>query len=99
VGGTRFYDRAEIKDLIAYLRVLQNPDDTVGLARIINVPTRGIGNTTVDRLSAWRSTEESGCTQPWRSLLSSTMSWARGRATRWRPFASFSHLCARPRSR
>ncbi len=52
VGGTRFYDRAEIKDLIAYLRVLQNPDDAVGLARIINVPVRGIGNSTVDRLSA-----------------------------------------------
>ncbi len=52
VGGTRFYDRAEIKDMIAYLRVLQNPDDTVGLARIINVPARGIGNSTVDRLSA-----------------------------------------------
>jgi len=52
VGGTRFYDRAEIKDLVAYLRVLQNPDDAVGLARIINVPARGIGNSTVDRLSA-----------------------------------------------
>jgi DNA helicase-2/ATP-dependent DNA helicase PcrA len=52
VGGTRFYDRAEIKDLIAYLRVLQNPDDSIGLSRIINVPTRGIGDTTLDRLLA-----------------------------------------------
>jgi DNA helicase II / ATP-dependent DNA helicase PcrA len=52
VGGTRFYDRAEIKDLLSYLRVLQNPDDSIGLLRIINVPARGIGNTTVDRLIA-----------------------------------------------
>lgn len=52
VGGTKFYDRAEIKDLLSYLRVLQNPDDSIGLLRIINVPARGIGNTTVDRLVA-----------------------------------------------
>jgi DNA helicase II / ATP-dependent DNA helicase PcrA len=52
VGGTKFYDRAEIKDLLSYLRVLQNPDDSIGLMRIINVPARGIGNTTLDRLLA-----------------------------------------------
>ncbi len=49
-GGLRFYDRKEIKDIIAYLRVLQNPADIVSLRRIINVPARGIGDTTVDKL-------------------------------------------------
>ncbi|HEX3694748.1 MAG TPA: UvrD-helicase domain-containing protein [Polyangia bacterium] len=51
VGGTRFFDRAEIKDLICYLRALSNPDDGMALQRIINVPTRGIGGTTVDRIT------------------------------------------------
>ncbi|MEK6555401.1 MAG: 3'-5' exonuclease, partial [Bdellovibrionota bacterium] len=48
VGAVRFYDRAEIKDIICYLRLLLNPSDDVAFARIINVPTRGIGKTTVD---------------------------------------------------
>jgi DNA helicase-2/ATP-dependent DNA helicase PcrA len=44
VGGTRFYERKEVKDALAYLRVLVNPDDTVNLRRILNVPKRGIGD-------------------------------------------------------
>jgi len=49
-GGLRFYDRKEIKDIIAYLRVLQNSTDVVSLRRIINVPARGIGDTTMEKL-------------------------------------------------
>ena len=50
VGGLGFYDRMEIKDLIAYLRVMCNPRDSMSLRRIINVPTRGIGATSLERL-------------------------------------------------
>ena len=51
VGGVRFYARLEVKDILAYLRVLDNPADEVSLKRIINVPARGIGNATVDRIA------------------------------------------------
>jgi DNA helicase II / ATP-dependent DNA helicase PcrA len=50
VGGTRFYDRAEIKNALGYLRALRNPDDTESLLRIINTPVRGIGRTTIERV-------------------------------------------------
>lgn len=52
VGGIRFYERREIKDLLAYARLVNNPVDVVSLGRIANVPTRGIGPVTVDRIFA-----------------------------------------------
>jgi len=50
VGGFSFYERAEIKDLISYLKVILNPDDSISLLRVINTPTRGIGKGTIDTL-------------------------------------------------
>jgi DNA helicase-2/ATP-dependent DNA helicase PcrA len=51
VGGTKFYDRKEIKDILAYLRLIANPNDDISLERIINVPKRGIGATTLDKIA------------------------------------------------
>ncbi len=53
VGGTRFYERREVKDVVAYLRLTHNPRDTVSITRIINVPGRGIGQRTVAELTMW----------------------------------------------
>lgn len=53
VGGTRFYDRKEIKDVLAYLRLISNPDDDVSFSRIVNEPKRGIGKTTLEKLQQY----------------------------------------------
>jgi DNA helicase-2/ATP-dependent DNA helicase PcrA len=53
IGGPRFYERAEIKDAIAYLQVIDNPADAVSLLRVANRPRRGIGETTLTRLQIW----------------------------------------------
>ena len=55
VGGTRFYDRKEIKDLIAYLRLIYQPEDRVSFERIVNVPTRGIGAKSLENFYEWQS--------------------------------------------
>lgn len=59
VGGTRFYERAEVKDALAYLRLLGNPDDDVSFRRVVNVPARGVGTTTLEGLAAAAATRGS----------------------------------------
>jgi len=58
VGGFSFYQRAEIKDILAYLKVLLSPQDTIGLLRIINTPARGIGRTTIEQIEQYALTHE-----------------------------------------
>jgi DNA helicase-2/ATP-dependent DNA helicase PcrA len=81
VGGLRFYERAEIKDVLAYLRAAYNPADEASLRRVLNVPRRGIGDTTVRRLEAWARVEgvslwealrragDAGCSAPARRAI------------------------------
>src|SRR5260221_255611 len=58
IGGTKFYERAEVKDALSYLRVLVNQRSDVDLLRVVNVPARGIGQTTVERLTTWATANE-----------------------------------------
>ncbi len=59
IGGPRFYERAEIKDAVAYLQVIDNPSDAVSLLRIANRPRRGVGDTTLTRLQLWADANDS----------------------------------------
>lgn len=60
IGGTRFYDRMEVKDILAYLYIMANPADSIHLRRIINVPGRGIGKTSVEKLEAFSNQQGIG---------------------------------------
>lgn len=77
-GGTRFWDRKEIRDILAYLRVLVNPKDDAAFLRIINTPPRQIGKTTVDQIRD-KATSES--TSLWEALIGTVNSGLGGRAT------------------
>ena len=57
VGGLKFYDRREVKDIIAYLKLIENPSDNISLKRIINTPKRGIGNSTMEKIEAMAGEE------------------------------------------
>ncbi|MBE7380552.1 MAG: DNA helicase PcrA [Leptolyngbya sp. SIO1E4] len=70
VGGLRFYDRREIKDVLAYLRAIANPADTVSLKRVINVPRRGVGKGTLDKLD--QATQTLGGIPLWEILSDET---------------------------
>jgi DNA helicase-2/ATP-dependent DNA helicase PcrA len=58
IGGTRFYDRREVRDALAYLRAVVNPADEVSIKRVLNVPRRGVGESSVGRLDAWANAHQ-----------------------------------------
>ncbi len=86
IGGTRFYDRREVKDALAYLRTVVNPADEVSLRRVLNVPRRGIGDSSVAKLEGWAS--EQGVTFG-DALLKAESAGVTGRA-----LAGIRHLAA-----
>src|SRR5581483_2429826 len=63
VGGVRFYDRKEVKDVLAYLRLIYQPEDSASFERIVNVPARGIGSKSLLNFHEWRRQNELGLAQ------------------------------------
>jgi ATP-dependent DNA helicase UvrD/PcrA len=90
VGGFSFYNRAEVKDVLAYIRLAMHPEDDVSLLRIINLPPRGIGKTTLDAL---RENASSNNRSLWDALLDFLTGGAGGRAIA--PLRAFQGLFAR----
>ncbi len=73
VGGVRFYSRMEVKDILAYLRLLENPSDEVSLRRIINVPPRGIGTATLEKVSKLASQSNTTLFQAFQKAIQTTL--------------------------
>jgi DNA helicase-2/ATP-dependent DNA helicase PcrA len=105
VGGMKFYERAEVKDVLAYLRLAARPDDDLAFRRVVNVPARGIGAATLDRLAAaaretghswWQVSENpAGLTERARTALArfrEVVLDLHGKADSWTPSALLEHL-------
>lgn len=79
VGGVRFYDRAEIKDIMAYLRLIYQPEDLVSFERVVNKPTRGIGAKSIESFISWRIKQNLTLSQAMASVQESDLT-ARAKA-------------------
>jgi DNA helicase II / ATP-dependent DNA helicase PcrA len=90
VGGFSFYNRAEVKDALAYVRLAMHPEDDISLLRVLNVPPRGIGKTTVDALQA---TARAGGSSLWSAIEKFVSGEAAGRAVA--PLRAFQELVAK----
>jgi DNA helicase-2/ATP-dependent DNA helicase PcrA len=98
VGGTRFYQRREVKDALAYLRVIRSDTDAVSFERIINVPARGIGDRSIDALRTWQNRHEDGAF--WAAIEAAERGEVEGLATRIRSaITEFAALVRRLRKR
>ena len=80
VGGQRFYDRKEIKDLMAYLRLIYQPEDRISFARIANVPARGIGSKSLENLYLWQEANGLNLQQALETIKSSSAITAKAKA-------------------
>jgi DNA helicase II / ATP-dependent DNA helicase PcrA len=92
VGGVGFYRRQEVKDLIAYLRLIHNPSDTVSFERIVNVPARGIGKTSVEKFAEWAKLRGIGYGEALGGMMQGEASPITGRAVK--SLIEFGHLLA-----
>lgn len=82
VGGVGFYQRREIRDLMAYLRVINNPDDKISFARIVNVPKRGIGKKTLNDFIGWAAREGIGYGEALQKLVAGEKTSLSGRVSK-----------------
>ena len=90
VGGVGFYKRREVRDLVAYLRVINNPNESVSFERIINVPGRGIGKKSLEQFSAWALTNNLTTSEALDAILRGVTSPVTGKAAK--AFADFATL-------